>query len=100
MGFRTSSIARILARRPGRQVAFRKGNRFSVQGGFLPIDDFEESLGMIPAIKNGKLIIFYGTLSSVRGLTINSDGYDLRANGEYEKEHAKEIESVEGAFLG
>lgn len=55
---------------------------------------------MIPAIKNGKLTLFYGTLSSVRGLTINSDGYDLRANGEYEKEHAKEIESVEGAFLG
>ena len=55
---------------------------------------------MIPAIKNGKLTIFYRRLSSVRGLTINSDGYDLRANGEYEKEHAKEIESVEGAFLG
>jgi len=55
---------------------------------------------MFSAIKKGKLTLFYGRLSSIRGLTINSDGYDLRADGEYEKEHAKEIESVEGAFFG
>ena len=61
-------------------MAFRKGNRFPVKGGFLPIDDFEESLGTVPTIKNGKLTIFYGTFSAVLTSTINRDRYDLRGD--------------------